>query len=48
MSPRPWPWTIQVALMRLPPGRLHLTPAEKPGAFTLRATSWVGSVVLPG
>ena len=39
----------QVALIAaLPPGRLQLTPAGPTDTFTLRATSWVGSVVLPG
>lgn len=39
----------QVALIAaLPPGRLQLTPVGPADTFTLRASSWVGSVVLPG
>lgn len=38
----------EVALLRnLPPGRLDLSPSETPGAFFVRASSWVGAVVLP-
>jgi 5-methylcytosine-specific restriction enzyme subunit McrC len=34
-------------LRSLPSGRLEISPSDEPGAFFLRATSWVGAVVLP-
>jgi len=34
-------------LRNLPTGRLELSPSDEPGLFFIRATSWVGAVVLP-
>ena len=34
-------------LASLPSGRIDVTPAGQPGMFVLRASSWVGAIVLP-
>ncbi len=47
----PHPVTLDpsaVTLLRsLPAGRIELAPSDEPGGFCLRASSWVGAIVLP-
>jgi 5-methylcytosine-specific restriction enzyme subunit McrC len=48
-SPRPIPLdAAEIALLRaLPRGRLEIGLSDEPGSYHLRASSWVGAVVLP-